>query len=132
MSEEQIETIRKGQQAFSRGDTGWALEQVADDVEWHPTGAWLGLEESYRGPEGVMEWMETLRAEFEEFEVLLEEVLSEEGDAVVVVERLRGRGRESGAAAEMTIYAVYRFNDEGKVARRDAFTSAEDALGAVG
>jgi ketosteroid isomerase-like protein len=126
-----LETIRRGQQAFSRGDTGWAAEQVAHDVEWYPTGAWLGLKESYRGPEGVAEWMETLRAEFEEFEVSLEEVLHDDDEAVVVVERLHGRGRESGAAAGMTIYGMYRFNDEGKVVLRQAFRTAEEAMGAL-
>jgi ketosteroid isomerase-like protein len=131
MSKEHLETIRRGQQAFSRGDPSWAIEQVADDVEWQPTGAWLGLEESYRGREGVTEWMETLRAEFEEFEVSIEEVLHDDDEAVVVVERLRGRGRESGAAVEMTICAVYRFNDEGQVVLRQAFTTAEEALGAL-
>ena len=36
----------------------------------------------------------------------------------MVVERLRGRGRESGAEAEMRVYAVYRFKADGKIYSR--------------
>ena len=71
--------------------------------------------------------METVRADFEQFEVSVEQVLHDEDDALVVVERLRGRGRESGAEVQMTTYVLYRFDDEGKVVLRRAFTSAEDA-----
>ena len=75
--------------------------------------------------------METIRAEWEEFEVTLQEVLTEEGDVVVVGGRLWGRGRESGAEAEMRIFSVYRFNACGKIAQRLAFTTPEEALGAL-
>jgi ketosteroid isomerase-like protein len=131
VSERRLDTIRRGQQAFSRGDISWAEELVAEDVEWHPTGTFPGLENVYRGPGALERWMEAIRAEWEEFEVSLEEVLREEGDAIVVVERLWGRGRESGAEAEMRIFSVYRFNAEGKITQRLAFTTAEDALNSL-
>jgi ketosteroid isomerase-like protein len=131
VSERRLDTIRRGQQAFSRGDVSWARELVAEDVEWHPTGTFPGLEDVYRGPGALERWMEAIRAEWEEFEVSLGEVLREEGDAVVVVERLWGRGRESGAEAEMRIFSVYRFNAEGKITQRLAFTTADEALAAL-
>jgi hypothetical protein len=31
----------------------------------------------------------------------------------------------------MTIYGMYRFNDEGKVVLRQAFRTAEEAMGAL-
>ena len=49
------------------------------------------------------------------------------GDDLLVVERLWGRGRESGAEVEMTIYSVYRFNADGKITQRLAFPSPDEA-----
>lgn len=131
MPRENLELIRRGHEAFSRGDLSWVRGSVAEDVEWLPTGTFPGLEGVYRGVDAIDKWMATIRAEWEEFEVSLEEVLREEAEVIVIVERLWGRGRESGAEAEMRVFSVYRFNAEGKVTRRQAFTSREAALEAV-
>jgi ketosteroid isomerase-like protein len=128
VSERHLQTIRTGHQAFNRGEASWADELVAKDAEWRPTGEFPGMEGVYRGPEAMRHWMDTIRAEWEEFEVSLAEVLREGGDAVLVVERLWGRGRESGAEAEMRIFSVYRFNADGKIAQRLAYTTQDEAL----
>jgi ketosteroid isomerase-like protein len=125
------DTIRDGMAGFNRGDLSWAKTEVAEDVEWGTTGAFPGLEGVYRGPDAIEEWMETVRAEWEEFEVTLAEILREEEDAIAVVERLWGRGRMSGAEAEMRVYSLYRFTADGKVASREVFMSPEDALAAL-
>ncbi len=126
-----METIREGHAAFNRGDNSWATTAAAEEVEWLPTGSFPGLEGVYRGPEAIERWMETIRAEWEEFGVSLAEVLEEGDDVVLIAERLWGRGRESGAEAEMTIFAIYRFNPQGKIVRREAYTSREAALAAL-
>jgi ketosteroid isomerase-like protein len=131
MPKEYLELIRRGHEGFNRGDLSWVRESVAEDVEWHPTGSFPGLEGVYRGHDAIDNWMETIRAEWAEFEVSMEEVLRETDDTVLIIERLWGRGRESGVETEMLIYAVYRFNDEGKVAWRRAFTSRDEALAAL-
>jgi ketosteroid isomerase-like protein len=123
-----IETIRRGHEAFSRGDVSWAEETISPDAEWRASGIFPGVQGTYYGPEAVEQWMATIRAEWEEFEISLHEVLEETEDAVVVEERLWGRGRESGAEAEMKLFSLYRFDPDGKVTMRNAFTSADDAL----
>jgi ketosteroid isomerase-like protein len=125
-----VDTIQIGYEGFNRGDLTEAREILDKDVEWTTTGAFPGIGGVYRGPEALDDWMESLRAEWREFNVGLAEVLAETDDAVVVAERLWGRGRESGAEVEMHTYAIYRFNAEGKVTRRQAFTTAEEALAA--
>jgi hypothetical protein len=85
----------------------------------------------YRGREGVVEWMRTVRAEWEEFEVSLQDVLARTEYAVVVVERVWGRGRESGAEGEMGMFSVYRFTPEGRIAVRTVFMTREEALAAL-
>ena len=130
MSQEHLETIRLGHQAFSRGDLSEAKSNLTDDVEWGTTGAWPGLEGVYRGPDALDDWMETLRSEWESFEVSLGEVLREAGNVLVVAEKLAGRGRESGIEVEMQVFTVYWF-EQGKVARRRSFTAPERALEAA-
>jgi ketosteroid isomerase-like protein len=131
VSERHLETIRQGHRAFNLGEVTWAEKLVAEDADWRPTGEFPGMEGVYRGPEAMVRWMETIRAEWEEFEVSLGDVLAEEGDAVAVVEELWGRGRGSGAEVEMLIYSVYRFGPDGKITERLAFTSRDEALAAL-
>jgi ketosteroid isomerase-like protein len=125
-----VDTIQIGYQGFNRGDLTEAREMLAEDVEWKTTGVFPGIEGVYHGGDALDDWMEVIRAEWREFSVSLSDVLAETDDAVVLAERLWGRGRESGAEVEMQTYAVYRFNAGGKVTRRDAFTTAEEALAA--
>jgi ketosteroid isomerase-like protein len=126
-----VDTIQIGYEGFNRADLTEAREILTEDVEWRTTGSFPGLEGVYRGPDALDEWMEVLRAEWREFEVSLADVLAEREDAVVVAERLRGRGRESGIEVEMYTYAVYRFNADGKLTLREAFSTAEEAQAAL-
>lgn len=125
------ETILAAHAAFNRDDTSWAQASVAADVVWGTTGTFPGMDRVYRGPGGVEEWMRTVRKEWEQFEVSITEVLAEANDALAVVERIWGKGRESGAEAEMSLFALYRFNADGLVIERRAFTSREAALAAL-
>jgi ketosteroid isomerase-like protein len=126
-----VDTIQIGYDGFNRGDLTEARAILSKDVEWRTTGSFPGVEGVYHGPEALDEWMDAMRAEWQQFDVSLAEVLAEREDAVVVAERLRGRGRESGAEVEMPTYAVYCFNSEGKVTLREGFTSADEALAAL-
>jgi ketosteroid isomerase-like protein len=134
MSQENIETLKRGYEAFNRGDTSVVVElgrEIATpDVEWGATGAFPGVEGMYRGPEAMQRWMEVIRSEWKDFEVTLDEILYDSGDVLAVTERLRGRGRESGAEVEMRVFSAYWFQ-QGKLRRRAAFTEPEEALEAA-
>ncbi len=122
--------IRIGHEGFSRGDLTEAKGNLSENVEWGTTGVWPGLEGTYRGKEALDEWMETLHSEWEKFEVSLDEVIRDDGDVMVVAERLSGRGRESGVEVEMQVFSVY-WAEEGKVVRRQGVSSREEALAAL-
>jgi ketosteroid isomerase-like protein len=126
-----VDTLQRGYDGFNRGDLTEARKNVTEDIEWHTTGVFPGIEGIYRGPDALDDWMETVRAEWQEFDVSLIELLAERADAIAVVERLWGRGRESGAEVEMNIYAVYRFTADGRIRLREAFGSADEALAAL-
>jgi ketosteroid isomerase-like protein len=131
MPRQHLDAIRRGHDAFNQGALDQAWEIFAEDIEWGTTGVWPGMQETYRGREGVQKWADTVRGEWESFEVSIEEVLEDQVDSIAVVERLRGRGRESGAEAEMLVYAAYWFNDEDQLVKRRAFRTAGEALAAV-
>jgi ketosteroid isomerase-like protein len=126
-----VDTLRSGYEAFNRGDLTGARENVTADVEWGTTGRFPGIEGVYRGPDAIEDWMETTRAEWQEFRVQLGEVLAEREDAIAVTEHLWGRGRESGVEVEMDFYAVYRFTADGRIRLRKAFGTADEALAAL-
>jgi ketosteroid isomerase-like protein len=126
-----VKTISEGHEGFTRGDLSWARTNVADDVEWQTTAAFPGVEGVYRGQDALVQWMETIRVEWQEFSASLDQILREEEDAIVIVERLWGRGRKSGAEVEMRIIALYRFTPDGKVLKREIFEAPEEALAAL-
>jgi ketosteroid isomerase-like protein len=130
MSQELIDLIRMGHRGFNRGDLSEAKSNLAPDVEWGTTGTWPGLDATYRGPDALDRWMEILQAEWETFQVSLDEVIRDDGDVMVVVERLSGRGRESGIEVEMQVFSVY-WAEGGKLVKRRSHRTREDALAAL-
>ena len=130
MSDELIEKILIGHEGFNRGDLSEANRNLSKDVEWGTTGTWPGLDETYHGPDALNDWMEVLHSEWETFRVSLDEVVEDAGDVVVLVERLSGRGRESGIEVEMQVFTVY-WSEEGEIVRRRSFRTREEALAAL-
>ena len=135
MSQETLAILRRGYDRFTRGDTAAMLEFARElgtsDMEWGATGAFPGVEGTYRGPEAIKEWMDVIRSAWVKFEVSLDEVLYDGDDVVVVTELLRGRGRESGVDVEMRVFSTYWF-EHGKIRRRASFTERTAALEAAG
>ena len=128
MSEETVANLRRGYEAFNRGDACVAMDLATPDVEWATTGAFPGLVGVYRGLEAIMD---AIRSAWEEFEVTPDEVVRDEADVLVVAELERGRGRGSGVEVELRVFSVYFFR-QGKVRRRQSFTEREAALEAAG
>jgi ketosteroid isomerase-like protein len=131
MSQEALANLRRGHEAFNRGDLSVMIDVTTPDVEWGATGSFPGVASRYQGPDAIQEWANLIRSEWAQFEVVLAEVLHDGDDVVVVAERLRGCGRGSGAEVEMCVYAAYFF-DQGKISRRAAFMERDAALEAAG
>lgn len=129
MSRENVGIIRAGFDALNRDD--WdALRGLLDsDVEWETTGQFVGRS-VYRGHDGVREFLDTLRGEFDEFRSE-PEILADSGDVVVVETRSSGVGKRSRARVVVEFTIVVHVTN-GRITRLRNFMDKAEALEATG
>jgi ketosteroid isomerase-like protein len=128
MSLENLEVVRRHQDAFNRGDMTTMLALTDPNIEW-----WDRADDPdagvHRGHDAVTKHLADfddlaeLRVEPEEF--------IEAGDLVLVPARFSGRGRGSGVLFEEHQVNVYRVHD-GKVTELREYREMTEALKAVG
>jgi ketosteroid isomerase-like protein len=130
MSQENVERTYRVYDAMNRGDLEAALGLMHPEVEAIPR--LLGVEGggTYRGHDGVREWWESISAAFPDFNATILEVRAV-ADATISNVRFQGRGGESGAPFEDTIWQVARWRD-GKVIWIKSYLDRADALEAAG
>jgi uncharacterized protein len=129
MSEENVEIVRQWIDAFNRGGPETALRFMDPEVEWTTTGLFLEAG-TYRGHEGVLSYLGRLGDEFEDFQTEPAELI-EAGDRVVVPVRVTGRGKQSGAAVDLSMTIVVALRGRTIVSIRN-FTEKSEALKAAG
>jgi uncharacterized protein len=132
MSRENVETFKRGADAYNRRDVEALLATVDREVEWHPLlPVLLGGEATvYRGHEGVRELVRELDESFPDLQGDPSEV-RDLGEQVLAIGRLRGRGRESGAETETQIVWLAELKD-GKAFRIREYLDLDEALEAAG
>ena len=124
MSKENVEIVRRGLEAYARGDMDVALAAMDPDVIWNPF-----EEEQTYGVEGVREHLERWESTWDDLVTTPEEFV-DAGDSVLVTIHFRGRGRE-GVVVNARSYAVYKLRD-GKMVRMDEFMERDEALAVAG
>jgi ketosteroid isomerase-like protein len=131
MSQENVEVIRGGYEAFNRGEVESAITALgAPDFEFVPAGRVPGVEDVYRGAEGFRQFLRFFWGMFDDARVEVHEFL-DAGDQVVARVTNHGRGKQSGARGSWTAWNVWTLR-EGKVVRLQAFLTEAEALEAVG
>ena len=132
MSQENVETFRRGSVAFNSRDVEALVDMVHPEVEWHPLlPVLLGGEATvYRGHEGVREIFRELDEAFVELRSDQSEV-RDLGEQVLAIGRLWGRGRESGAETETDVVWLAEFKN-GKGIRIREYLRLDEALEAAG
>jgi ketosteroid isomerase-like protein len=130
MSEENVEIVRSGIEAYSRGDMDRAFADLAPNCRYTASGAIPGRTGVFHGPEGYRQFMDWLRSEFEDARVDVDELL-DAGDMVIVGSTIRGRGKHSGVEASWVVWQVWTVRN-GKVVRGQGFTDRAEAFEAAG
>ena len=133
MSQENVELVRRGFEAFNRGgrDAQASAAMLAPDVVWEVAVGISDFDGVYRGPEAVRRFWRTFMAEFEDLRIEVEELI-DCGERVFSAARMVGRGRHSGAVGVgRMVFPVFTVRD-GLIVRYQLFADRDRALEAVG
>jgi ketosteroid isomerase-like protein len=115
-------------EAWNRRDLQSYLDDVSPEFEWvvareHPDA------KTHRGAEAVAEYLGDWMATMPDLLVEIDEV-REDGDRVLLVMRMTGRGAGSGAGAEVRVATVSTFRD-GKPIRTEEYLDPDEATRAL-
>jgi ketosteroid isomerase-like protein len=114
-----IERLRRGYEAFNRGDYEAAMEWVHPDVVYVSPTAITDV----RGAEAFRAWMEPDAFDSQESELGEIEI---EGNRALVQQKTRARGTGSGIEMEVEGWSVWTFDDDGRVTRIETYLQHEE------
>jgi ketosteroid isomerase-like protein len=130
MSEENVQIARKLTDAVNQRDIEPMLPYADPDVELHSAVIGGAEGNTYRGPDGVRQWMADSQETFAELRNDLEE-WRDLGDDVLLIGRLHARGRESAVEIESPIAWLITFR-AGKIVHARGYLDTHEALEAAG
>jgi ketosteroid isomerase-like protein len=124
--------VQLGFEAINRGDfeSAFALYDPEIEVIEPPEVVKLGLDPVSRGREGRIRVQQRWHAEWDELRFEPEE-LTDLGDRLLVVSRMKGRGLNSGAAFDNDFANLLTLRD-GRVIREQIFLDRAKAIEAAG
>jgi ketosteroid isomerase-like protein len=143
MSQENVEVVRSTFEPFdgvNLAEVDWSTEVVREalgrayspDIELTTLAIPLGLDvrDSYRGLDGVVEYLRTWLEPFSEYQVENLDYV-DAGECVLVPSRQWGIGSESRARVELELTTLYQVRD-GRITRVHQYDTMDEALQAAG
>jgi ketosteroid isomerase-like protein len=126
LSEENVEIVRRGTEAFEDDEEAW-LQTLDPDLVWYPIEDGHIPSRGIAGARGVRQrWVDT----WEGHQIDLEE-MKDGGDSVVACLHLTGQGKRSGVEVDLRVYVHYKLRD-GKVVYVYEHAERGEALEAAG
>ena len=119
MSQENVGKLRRGYDAFNRGDFDAAVAFFHPDVEFFPPGD----QAPYRGADELRAWMEPDAFEKQVIEPLEVTVA---GNKLLVEMDVHARGAGSGIELDMRMWNVWTFDEGGLATRVETFLEHEE------
>jgi ketosteroid isomerase-like protein len=129
MSDRNVDLARQGMDAFNRRDLKAYLALMDPGVELTPYEVWVQGGRPYLGHAGVESWWKESLQVLPDLIVEPHEV-RDLGDKTYVEGRLLGKGAESGAAVQRTLYAGIHWRN-GKQVWWCSFATEQEALDAL-
>jgi ketosteroid isomerase-like protein len=130
MPQDNVETLRRGLEAFNSGDMERIVAFIDPEFEGEVPSELSAEPDTYRGHEGV-------RRYFRSFDDVMEEIhftpvrVWDAGDRVAILLRLSARGRQTSIEVTQEVAQVWTFRDR-RAVRARAFPSLAEALAAAG
>jgi ketosteroid isomerase-like protein len=131
MSQENVEIVRQVVEAINRRDADAFVATVSPDVEWEDAVFWTEGLRTFRGREGVRDWLNQILEPWKSVHLEAEEVTDVSDGAFVVRFRFTALGKESGVETQLRFWALCWVAD-GRITRREVFRERADALEAAG
>src|SRR5437867_1014007 len=143
MSRENVEIVQSMFEPFDGVNLAaidWSAEVIREalgrayspDIELTTLAIPLGLDvsDSYRGLDGVVEYLRTWLEPFSEYHVENLDYV-DAGECVLVPSRQWGVGSESGARVDLELTTLYEVRD-GRITRAHQYDTMDEALEAAG
>ena len=131
MSQENVDTIRRANEAMNRGDRAAALAEYHPDVEWIDLGHAPDAPERVRGLPAVEAIWDQWAEAFDSFGADIEQYV-DAGRYVVDVTRWHAKGVDSGVITEVRQADVFELENDKVVRVTLGFPNTSTALKAVG
>jgi ketosteroid isomerase-like protein len=132
MPRDKVDVARRATDAYNRLDFDGAFaELVTLDLEFYP-GTTRALDEgAYRGREGAERFVVETSESWEKPLQIVAEEFRDLGDRVLVLGRLRGRGKGSGAPVDQPYAAILDFRGD-RIWRNRVYLDRAEGLRAAG
>jgi ketosteroid isomerase-like protein len=130
MSQENVELVRLAVDATNGRDLATLDAIWSEEAEFHSTFA-ASEGRVFRGRQGIRDYFVTLGEVFDDMRIEIEEITDADEDRLVVLLRVAGRGKGSGANVEQRNGQVWTLVD-GKIARIDSNMNRTEAFEAAG
>jgi uncharacterized protein len=131
MSQDNVELVRRGFEAFAQGGLDAMGDFWADDIDYRAAEGALDDHGPMHGKDAVRAYVQDWLDMFDDAKVEPVELIDAGEDQVIAVVRGSGRAKLSGVETDMTYAVVYTIRD-GKVARGREYWTKEQAVEAAG
>jgi ketosteroid isomerase-like protein len=128
MSEENVEIVRRGWDAYERGDLSAAFANLSPDLVTHVMQGAVG---TYHGPEGLLQSLIDWAEGFDELDQKAEEFIDAGHGQVIVRVHQTARLTDSSAPVEGIFWFVTTVR-EGNLVRVEVWNDKDEALKAAG
>jgi uncharacterized protein len=131
MSQENVEVVRRGFEAFADGGLDAMAEFWDPDINWRAAEGAIDDVGEMHGRVAVRRYVQDWLDTFDDSSVVVEELRDVGDDRVLAIQRAKGRAKLSGVEIDLRYAVVYTLR-AGKVVRAREYLSVDDALEAVG
>ena len=129
MSEANVEAVRRGFDAWNRGDVeGW-LQPLHPEVEFRTSGLYPGTDPVYRGHDDMRRFWTSFREPWEVLQIRVDET-REVDDGVVILGTFEAQARDGMSVQREASWILWLTGD--LIAQIQTHTSWQEALEAVG
>jgi uncharacterized protein len=131
MSQENVEVVRRGFEAFADGGLDAMAEFWDPDINWRAAEGAIDDVGEMHGRVAVRRYVQDWLDTFDDSSVVVEELRDVGDDRVLAIQRAKARAKLSGVEIDLRYAVVYTLR-AGKVVRAREYLSVDDALEAVG